>query len=111
MIGNWIVKNKIVIKVASWMGIESPWGDQVAVSDVNSIQNPIFAVFNSLYWIGTALAIVIIIYGGVVLITSSGEESKIKSGQTIIQNALIGLVVLFLVKAIIQVIVNWVQGL
>lgn len=100
-----------IINVVSWMGINSPWGGSVASNNVEGLQPAFFEIANSLYVIGTMLAIIMLIYGAIVYITSAGDDNKVKQGGTIITNALLGLIVLFLLKAIFGLVVSGITNL
>ena len=63
------------------------------------------AVQNLISTAATFLAIVAVIYalyGGFNILTAGGEEDKVKKGKTILIQALIGLVVIFLANSIVQ---------
>jgi Type IV secretion system pilin len=63
------------------------------------------AVQNLISTAATFLAIVAVLYalyGGWNILTAGGEEDKVKKGKTILIQALIGLVVIFLANSIVQ---------
>ncbi len=61
-----------------------------------------FQIFgNFLFGISGSLAFLFFIYGGFVWLTSAGSAEKIKQGQTIVRNAVIGLVIIYSSRALI----------
>ena len=95
----------IVLKAQSeWNGISVPWGP--SISDEASVKTPFFSIVNNVYILGTIIAVAMIIYGGVMLITAAGDEQKVKKGGTIIQNTVIGFIVLFLIKAVFMLVLK-----
>jgi len=57
-------------------------------------------------YIGGALAVIYLIYGGVLYVTAAGDQEKATAGRTAIVNAIIGIVVI----ALALVLVSWVSG-
>jgi type IV secretory pathway VirB2 component (pilin) len=53
------------------------------------------------------IAVVYLIYGGILYITAGGDAEKAKSGRTAVVNAIIGIVIILLAL----VIVNWVMSI
>ncbi len=53
-----------------------------------------------------SLALLFFIYGGVLFLISGGSSDRITKGKTIIQNAVIGLLIVFLSYAIIQFVMT-----
>ncbi len=56
--------------------------------------------------IATPLAVVILIYGGVMLLTSRGSEEKLKKGKTALGAAVWGLLIVFAAWLIIDTILG-----
>jgi len=50
------------------------------------------------------LLILYLIYGGIQLMTSAGDPKKIQSGKSIINNALIGFIIIFVAYWIVQLV-------
>ncbi|MDP2103992.1 MAG: hypothetical protein Q8K26_03660 [Candidatus Gracilibacteria bacterium] len=67
-----------------------------------TIQN---LVGNVMFFLGI-VAVMYGIYGGFLILTAGGEETKVKQGKTILIQVAIGLVVIFLANSIVQ----WVLG-
>jgi uncharacterized membrane protein len=62
-------------------------------------------IANWVLWIAGVLAVIYLIYGGIIYITSAGNEDRAKAGKSAVLNAVIGLVVIFLSL----LIVYWVR--
>ncbi len=102
--------NTNVIKTQSeWNGISVPWGP--SWGDEASLRSPFFSIVNDAYILGVIIAVAMIIYGGVMLITASGDEQKVKKGGAIIQNSVLGLIILFVIKAIFMLFLTKVGAL
>lgn len=57
--------------------------------------------------IATPLAIIILIYGGVMMITSAGSEEKVKKGKTALRRAVYGILIVFGAWLIVNTILTW----
>ncbi len=75
-------------------------------SGTPSIQAIIANIVNWVFWLAGAVAIVYLIYGGILYITAGGDAEKATKGRTALINAIIG--ILIIVSAI--VIINLVKG-
>lgn len=73
-------------------------GDDAA----NAIQVIITSVISFLYLV----AVIYALWGGFNILTAGGDEEKVKKGKTILIQALIGMVVIFLASSIVQ----WLVG-
>ncbi len=71
-----------------------------------TLQQQIQNVTNVLLFIIGAIAVIVIIFGGIKFITSDGDASKIKSARETILYAVVGVVIAIIAYAI----VNWVIG-
>ena len=68
------------------------------------------------YWVGFYInvllaivgivAVAFLIYGGFLYLTSGGNEEQAESGKKVIQNSIIGLVIIILSYIIVTVIIN-----
>ncbi len=74
-------------------------GDQTLES---SVQGIISFITNLLYLIAVAYAL----YGGFLILTSGGDEEKVKKGKTILMHGAIGLLVIFLASSIVSFILR-----
>ena len=70
----------------------------------------IFQVINFLILIAAAVAVVFVIAGGYFILTSSGSQSQEKQGKDMLKNALIGLVIILLSAAVVQLIAQIITG-
>ena len=61
----------------------------------------LMAVFDMLMYIAGVVAVVMVIWGGFKLLTSSGEPQKIAAARTTIFNALVGLVIAIIASQIV----------
>lgn len=52
------------------------------------------------------VAVAFLIYGGFLYITSGGNEEQAESGKKVIQNSIIGIIIIILSYAIVTVIIN-----
>jgi len=50
-------------------------------------------IANTIVWVAGVLAVIYLIYGGILYITSAGEEDKAKKGKTAVVNAIIGIAI------------------
>lgn len=79
----------------------------LGTSDPQELVANIISVFLGLVGL---LALVIFIYGGVLLMTSGGSEERVKKGRNAIFWAVIGLVLIFASYGIVQAIFGALQG-
>lgn len=56
------------------------------------------------------VAVVYALWGGFQILTAGGDEEKVKKGKTILVQAVIGLIVIFLASSIINWVVNSLLG-
>lgn len=80
--------------------------------DINTNIQTIFT--NIITWalyIGGAVAVVYLIYGGFIYITSAGDETKAEQGKIAITNSLIGVIVISLAIVIVTWASEWVHGI
>jgi uncharacterized membrane protein len=52
------------------------------------------------------LAVLLIIYGGVMYMTAAGEQGKIDKGKKVIMYAVIGIIIILLSFVVVQAILN-----
>ncbi len=58
-------------------------------------------------YVAMPIAVIILIYGGVTLITAGGSEEKIKKGKNALWQAVWGLLIVFAAWLIIDTIIKW----
>lgn len=94
----------------SWFGIKDGLGDVNIGSDVESVKvNILSAVSNVISYVGLVAAL-LIVYGGVTLITAGGDQEKIKKAQGIVTSSIIGLVIILMARVIIAFVIRRIIG-
>lgn len=106
---------KIILKI-KWavLGIFSPMISMAAITLPNapsgavttSLTTVISNVLNTAMGVVGLIAIVVIVYGGIKLTMSGGEEEQSKAGKNYITYGIIGLVVVILAYSIVKFIVG-----
>lgn len=82
-------------------------GSEVCKGSNDQADGLIKKLVNTLLFIVGALAVVMIIVGGIMYTTSNGDQNNIERAKSIVIYSVVGLVVSFIAYAI----VNWVVGL
>ena len=82
-------------------------GVRCADTDIASIFR---MIINWALAIAFLLAVIVLIYGGFLYITSAGNAEGAGKGKTAIQNALIGIVIIVLSYVIVQIVYRFVAG-
>ena len=75
------------------------------------LENLIFSVVNIFILIAGAVAVFFVVFGGYVILTSSGDQGRQKQGKETVQNALVGLVIVLLAYVIVSVVARFITGL
>ena len=89
--------------------ISSPvYAQAVNPPRIEEIITPIENIFDMIFPIGAIIAVAMIIYGGYMWIVSGGDPGKKQMAQGTLTWAVIGLVFLFLIRAILLVILEFV---
>ena len=81
-----------------------------AGSGKESIVRLIGRIINYALFVAGAVAVLFVIYGGYLYLTSGGNEDSAKKGRTTVVNALIGLVIIILAYVIVNVVVNFISA-
>jgi hypothetical protein len=68
------------------------------------LDNILFTVINIMLYIGGIAAILAILYGGIMYITSGGDEAKAAKGRASAINGVIGMVIILLSWAIMAAV-------
>jgi len=63
-------------------------------------------VINTLFYVAGAIAVIILIIGGIRYITSTGDQARIKTSKDTILYAVIGIIVVILARAIVEYVVT-----
>lgn len=72
----------------------------------DGVQGIISFITNLLYLI----AVGFVLYGGFLMLTAGGDEDKVKKGKTILMQAFLGLLVIFLASSLVGFILRLVQA-
>lgn len=75
--------------------------------EVQDVENLIEGIANFLLTIGGIIAVGYMVYGGIKMATSGGNDTGFGEGKKILTNAIIGAVVIFGVGVIINTIANF----
>ena len=78
--------------------------------DGGSISSIFRLIINWALAIAFIAAVIVLIYGGFLYITSAGNQDNATKGKTAIVNALIGVVVIVLSYIIVQIVFRFVTG-
>ncbi|NJK71432.1 hypothetical protein HC766_01310 [Candidatus Gracilibacteria bacterium] len=80
-------------------------------ADQNTIASFIINVASFITFIVGALAVLFLVYGGFLFVVNpGGGDENAKKGQTIVRNAIIGLIIAIVAYSIVNLIGNLVQG-
>ena len=85
----------------------APAANGYDTSGSTDIYQIIGAVVNSVLGLLGVLFIVLIVYGGIIWMTAEGDEAKVEKAQTIIRNAIIGLIIIVLAYAISYFVIDF----
>ncbi|MFA5024772.1 MAG: hypothetical protein WC523_07545 [Patescibacteria group bacterium] len=77
----------------------------------DGVLNIISAVIGYMLDVAGALAIIYLIYSGILYITAAGNPDNAKKGQQGLINAVIGVIVIVLFRFILNSVVNFTNGL
>ena len=69
---------------------------------LNDAVNTLVSVAEFIFGISGSLALFMFMYGGFVWVTSGGSDTRIAKGREIIQQATVGLLIVFMSAAIVQ---------
>lgn len=69
-----------------------------------SLSQKIAAGINATLWVAGALAVIYLIYGGILYITAGGDAEKATKGRTALINAIIGVIIILLALLILAFI-------
>jgi TRAP-type C4-dicarboxylate transport system permease small subunit len=85
-------------------GQACPGGDVAKADDALTAQ--ISNIVSVLLYLAGAIAVLVIIYGGIRYVTSTGDASRIKAAKDTILYAVVGLIVAILANAIVLFVAN-----
>lgn len=81
-------------------------GSEVCKSKNNNLESPVKKVVNVLLWVIGVLSIIMIIFGGIRYVISTGDSGKVKAAKDTIMYAIIGLIVAILSAVIVNFVVT-----
>ena len=83
-----------------------------SVNDGNSTDLPSFItnIVNILLFLAGAIAVIVIIIGGIRYVLSSGDSGQVQAAKNTILYAVIGLIVVIMAYAIVNFVINQFQG-
>lgn len=81
-----------------------------AVTGVATFREFFGRVITVVLIVAGALAVIYLIYGGILYITAAGDQEKATAGRTAIVNAIIGIIIIALAFAIVAWVTNAIQG-
>ncbi|MFA6493386.1 MAG: pilin [Patescibacteria group bacterium] len=72
------------------------------ISGNRGLKDIIASVVTTVLWFAGMLAVVYLIYGGILYITAGGDAEKATKGRTALVNAIIGIVIILLALVIVS---------
>ena len=87
---------------------DNPFGSSSGIAGRGTIGELASSIIGILLFAAGMVAVIMIIIGGYIWMTSRGNESQTTNGRKTLTNALIGLVIVILAYAIVQAITNFV---
>jgi len=76
-------------------------------NDGSSLGDVVAQILTWVFWFAGVLAVIYLVYGGILYITAGGDAEKATKGRTALINAIIGIVIIALAIMIVQ----WVNSL
>jgi hypothetical protein len=87
-------------------GVDTAAGGASAKPAGQTAQDTVIAVINVLSLVGGALAVIMIIYGGLRYVISGGNQEATKSAKNTIVYAVVGLVIIAIAQVIVQFVLT-----
>lgn len=77
-----------------------------SIPPIPSLSTPTFGGFftrivNVALYVGGGIAVIYLIYGGIMYVTAGGDQEKATAGRTAIVNAIIGIIIIALAIALV----------
>lgn len=101
-----MVIEKLVLNVSHI--IASPVYAQAQPPRIEELANTFEGLFQWIFPIGAVIAVAMIIYGGYMWIVSAGDPARKQIAQGTLTWAVLGLVFLFLIGALLQILLEFV---
>lgn len=116
-VGDTIVKSYIDAKLniqkysgllfATWFGVETPDVPKLeAISEAGDVVTLVNEVLTFIASLGGVVAVAMILYGGWLYVSSSGDSEKTKQAQGTITNAIIALIIIFALRMILNFVIE-----
>lgn len=84
----------------------SPGGNPLVATSVEEIFS---SLANFIYWVGSGVLLAMLVFGGLMILTSGGNPQNISRGKKAIFYSLIGFAIMSLARGIIQLIFIFIQ--
>jgi len=94
----------LLISISSAIDIENP------IASTSDIYTLVIKILDFLIILAIPLTAILVIYAGLLYITSAGNEEKVKTAQKALIWALVGFAVVLIAKGIPQLIIDFLQG-
>jgi len=78
------------------------WGGTATTAAALSLSQIALNVLNFLLGIAGVLTLIMLVIGGIMYLTSAGDEDRIDSGKKIFRNSLIGIVIILAAMVLVQ---------
>jgi hypothetical protein len=85
-------------------------GNGDTAGGVTGVAGILLNIARIVVYIVGALAVLFLVYGGVMYLTAGGDDGKVKSARAIITNAIIGLVIAIVAFSIVTIVQGLVSG-
>jgi hypothetical protein len=86
--------------------VDNSSGDVCQLSGTGTLLGTVGTIINTLFIVAGAVAVIIMIMGGIRYITSTGDSKRIQAAKDTILYAVIGLVVVILGRAIVGFVIG-----
>jgi hypothetical protein len=80
---------------------DATMAEQAGCDNTTEAQDLVGDIIRTVMWVAGVVAVAFIIYGGVLYMISGGDSTKAQTAKTVIQYAVIGLVIVILAYAIV----------
>lgn len=86
--------------------IGSEIGDKVNFQDINDQDALVTTIIEISIPLGVACAVILLVYGGYIMMSSQGNPDKLQEARSVVTNAIVGLLVILLSVSILLIISN-----
>ncbi len=99
------IKEKAMLLGQGWFGVSSSWGGGDFSTYEGTVGKVVQAI-NAAITLSALVAVIMIVLGAYLLITSGGDAEKAEHGGNAIRNGIIGMIIVFLAGVIIRFVMN-----